>query len=320
MFYFLLKSYNGPTQANYQHSCIVFAEGLIKINIPFKSNIDYFPNESEIFLFQKDVIKKETIYIVTAHPEDFTEDIIRLKAEGKTIVIFDSKDEWIRPQSTNLLYLAHRYFMTSSNITTKIIKPLCFAISNRMIEIVTAQKKRPWSARSEEIFWAHRVTNHRLRNIIKDFYDKKAIGYHTHLDNFTAPDTSIHYWNHTGRRHNPEYFAELQKYKYMDAHGGYDTKDGRIVQWDSWKVWEGFLSGMLVITADLDFYKIKLPYDLQPYVHYIPIRYTNIEESYAKFESIPDKKREEIALNGHRYVLENFCPEAISKFIMKELE
>ena len=319
MFYFLLKPYIGPKQANYQHACIVFAEGLTQLKKNFEANIDYFPDTSGKFLFSKGTITKETQYIVTAHPEDFKDDIVRLTTENKHIIIFDSKDEWVRPQSINFLKYAYRYFMTSSLITSNRIKPLCFAISNRMIETIAEQPKIPWAKRSEEIFWAHRVTNHYLRNIVKGFYDTKHILYHTHLDNFVAPDDSIHYWNHTGRRHTPGYFAELQKYKYMDAHGGYDTHNGGIVQWDSWKVWEGFLSGMLVITADLDFYNIKLPYPLKPYVHYIPVRYSHIQDSYSKLDLIPDKKKEEIALNGQKYVLENYCPKSMAKFILNEM-
>jgi len=313
-------------QANYQHSCIVFAEGLQQLKKPFASNIDYYPDPSGTYLFNQKPLEALTtvIYIVTAHPEDFKDEIIRLNDTRKyDVIMLDSKDEWVRPQSTALLHLAHRYFMTSSKVITDRIKPLCFAASNRMISIIQKQPQLSWLDRSEQIFWAHRVDNHRLRNIVKCFYDKSQTPYHTHLDKFMQPDEedteALHYWNHTGRRHNPAYFAELQKYKYMDAHGGYDTREGAIVQWDSWKVWEGLLAGMLVITADLDFYNIKLPFKLQPYVHYIPVNYNHIPDAYTALNRLPDSKKEMIAKAGQKAALDYFCPKSMAKYILDNL-
>jgi hypothetical protein len=325
MFYFLLKPYIKPTQANYQHACIVFAEGLLQHKKQFWSNIDYFPDQKGGFLFNNKPLEDLNMitYIVTAHPEDFKEKIIKLNETKKYyVIIFDSKDEWVRPQSTNLLYLANRYFMTTSKVITDRIKPLCFAISNRMIEVSKQQPQIKWSDRSEEIFWSHRVDNHRLRNIVMEFYDKSKTSYHKHLDNFEQPEgnEALHYWSQTGRRHNPSYFAELHKYKYMDAHGGYDTRDGNIVQWDSWKIWEGLLAGMLVITADLDFYNIKLPFKLQPYVHYIPVKYSHIPDAYATLKRLSDSKKAEIASEGQKFVLEHFCPKSMAKYILENLQ
>ena len=320
MFYFLLKPYKGPSQANYQHALVVFAEGLNELKIPFSANINYYPDRSGNYLFkQLENPDKDTIYIVTSHPEDYKTELAAFNDTRKyDIIIFDSKDEWVRPQSTNLLQYAHRYFMTTAKLVTDRIKPLCFAASNRMLDIISSQHKIPWSERSEKIFWAHRVDNHRLRNIVKDFYDKKQIAYHKHLDNFESPEdeAALHLWNHTGRRHNPKYFAELQKFKYMDAHGGYDNRDGGVIQWDSWKVWEGLLSGMLVITADLDYYNIKLPYKLIPFVHYIPIRYDHIPDGYANLNRLSDEKRETIACAGQKFAQENFNPKSMAKYIL----
>jgi hypothetical protein len=324
MFYFLLKPFIGPTQANYQHAPIVFAEGLQQHKIKFSANINYYPDPSGNFLFLKtDTPPPDTIYIVTAHPEDFKEEMAAFNDTRKyDIIIFDSKDEWVRPQSTSLLQYAHRYFMTSTKVVTDRIKPLCFAASNRMITIIQSQPKISWSDRQETIFWAHRVTNHQLRNIVKDVYDKQGISYTKYLDNFESPEDpeALHWWTQTGRRHQPQYFAELQKYKYMDAHGGYLNREGGIVQWDSWKVWEGLLSGMLVLTADLDFYNIKLPCKLIPYVHYIPVRYNHIPDAYANLARLTDEKKMQIALQGQQLALQNFNPKSMAKYILDQLK
>ena len=324
MFYFLLKPFIGPKQANYQHAPIVFAEGLQQHKIKFSANIDYYSDPSGKYLFNKtDTPLPGTIYIVTAHPEDFKEEMAAFNDTQKyDIIIFDSKDEWVRPQSTSLLQYAHRYFMTSTKVVTDRIKPLCFALSNRMIDIIQSQPKIPWLERQDTIFWAHRVDNHQLRNIVKDVYDKQGISYIKYLDNFESPEdpVALHWWTQTGRRHQPQYFAELQKYKYMDAHGGYTNREGGIVQWDSWKVWEGLLSGMLVITADLDFYNINLPCKLIPFVHYIPVRYNHIPDAYANLARLTDEKKMQIALQGQQFALQNFNPKSMAKYILDQLK
>jgi len=58
----------------------------------------------------------------------------------------------------------------------------------------------------------------------------------------------------------------------LDAHGGYFTQNG-IVQIDSWKLWEGFAAGCLVLAIDFKQYGITMPFDLIGYKHYISIRY-----------------------------------------------
>ena len=326
MFYFLLRPYKKPTEANYQHAAILFAEGLQDLNIQFKANIDYFPDPSGNFLFQQGTVDKTTQYIVTSHPEDF-KDLLQLLQQQHKIIIFDSKDEWIRSSSTVLSHLSYRYFMTTAKVITDKVKPLCFGATNRMTAAI-ALAAAAWSDRKEAIFWAHRVDNHHIRNYVKNYYTRINTPLHIHLDNFeltaeaeaaTAAATASHYWQHTGRRHSPGYFKALQEYKYMDAHGGYPTREGSINQWDSWKVWEGLLAGMLVITADLDYYKIKLPFPLVPYKHYIPIRYDHIEDGYNALNRLSDEKKAAIAKAGQEYALKNFTSKPMAKYIMDNL-
>ena len=322
MFYFLLRKHNGAKQANYQHAAIVFAEGLKQLNITYAANIDYFPDPEGNHLFTgSNTLPEGTKYVVTVHPEDFKTEILTCEQQNLRLIIFDSKDEWVRHESLAMMPLAYKYFMTTKTPqqNDERIKPLCFAACNRMIETIAKQSTVPWSDRIDKIFWAHRVDNHRIRNFVKSFYDKTKTPYHTHLDNFIEPKEESHYWTHTGRRHNPHYFAELQKYKYMDAHGGYQS-NSTIVQWDSWKVWEGFLSGMLVITADLDYYQISLPYKLIPYKHYIPVRYDKIQESYDKLSRLSETEKAEIAAAGQKYALENYCPRAMANYILESLQ
>jgi hypothetical protein len=313
MYHFLLSPYGGPTKANYQHACIVFAEGLKALNISFNANINYYPDVSGTFLFTKGS-ETDAIYIVTSAPEEF------ILPANKKLIIFDTKDEWVRPKSLQFLSIAHRYFMssTSENKITATLKPYAFALSNRMIENISFRHK-PWAARKKAIVWSHRVSNHSLRNLVKSFYAQAGFPIATFLDNFAVPDTAIHWWNHTGRRHSPAYFEYLSNYCYLDAHGGYPVTTTSIQQWDSWKVWEGFAAGVLVITADLDYYNIRLPYRLIPYVHYIPIRYDQLDASYERLFSLPDAEQECIARAGHTFVMNHYTPVNMANYVIEEL-
>lgn len=310
MFHFLLKPYEGPTKANYSHAAIVFAEGLKALGKPFTANIDYFPDPSGAYLFVKG--ECDATYIVTSNPEDFVTELDQ--NSEKKLIILDTKDELVRHTSTKFMPYAHKYFMSTLDWPMKVksLKPFAFAASNRMIEGI---QPTPWGSRSSSIAWAHRIEEHCLRDAVKGFYDtndKPKIDVFN--DDFAAQES--HWWKHTGRRHSPAYFEFIAKHKYLDANGGYQRDSTTIVQWDSWKVWEGFLAGCLVITADLDYYGITLPERLVPFVHYIPIRYDRLEESYAAMFKLTDKQHKAIAAAGREFALAHYAPIPMANYIL----
>jgi len=320
MFYFLLDPYVAPNKANYQHACIVLAEGMKQLNMPYSANIDYYPDISGAYLFNKTEHPTYT-YIITSSPENHAATIIQEAQNGRRLIIIDTKDEWVRPKSAQYLQFCYRYFMSTCKITTNQIRPYCFAASNRMLE-ATSAPSLPWLSRNPDIVWAHRVDNHSISNTVKEYYSRKKYPLATFLDNFTTPtepNVDTHHWNHTGRRHSPAYFEYLRQHRYLDAHGGYLKTKTEIIQWDSWKVWEGLLSGMLVITADLDYYNIKLPHRLIPYKHYIPVRYDQIQASYEALFRLPDIEQQVIANEGRKFVLEHYTPQAMAAYFSSQL-
>jgi hypothetical protein len=144
--------------------------------------------------------------------------------------------------------------------------------------------------------------------------------YTTYIDNFKVPEGSdLHFWNHTGRRHSAQYFEFIGQHTILDAHGGYANGPSEIVQWDSWKVWEGFLSGCLVVTADLDHYDIQLPFPIVPFKHYIPVRYDQLDASYEKLWKLSDVEQERIAATGRAYILQHYTPESLAAYMLKRL-
>jgi len=320
MFYFLLNSYNSPNKANYQHSCILLAEGLKKMGYTIGGNIDYFPDQAGNYTICKAALTNQT-YIITSSPEDFADDIKQiLQTPKRRLIIIDTKDEWVRSKSTQFLTVAHRYFMSTATIVNNTIRPWVFGITQRLIDSASPSNKS-WSEREAGIVWAHRVGNHQLRNIVNVYYKERQIHVVKYLDEYKTPDGSdLHNWNHSGRRHSKEYFEFIGKHRYIDAHGGYSINRDQIVQWDSWKIWEGFLAGCLVITADLDYYKIKLPFPLIPFEHYIPIRYDQLGISYDKLFSMSDIDQAKVASAGRKYILEHYTPENLTKYMLNNVD
>ena len=81
-FYFILEELNekDPYNVNEQHACVVFAEGLKKINIPYGGNRNF---QNPVLIPEVDVttIPKDAI-IVTREPFNYTELLNHLHKKG----------------------------------------------------------------------------------------------------------------------------------------------------------------------------------------------------------------------------------------------
>jgi len=324
MFYFLLKSYEAPDHANYQQTSIIFGTGLNRLGIPFTASCDYYPDLSGNFLFKKSVPSADTIYVVTDRPEEFRLELIDFFRKGIKIIIFDSKDEWIRNKSTEFISICHTYFMTTCTAMKKKVHPLTFTISESLFNSSIPFVNTEWKLRISSIVVAHRVTNHSVCNYVLAHYKNENIPIAHYDDKFTAPTdiTELHVWQHTGRRFSINYLNFLKAHKFIDAHGGYftDSTLKTIVQWDSWKFWEGFICGCVVISADLDYYNITLPFKLIAYKHYIPIRYDDITNSYKKLFKLSDDKLASIAEAGQAFVLKNYSANKVTEYMLNIIQ
>jgi hypothetical protein len=321
MFYFLLQPYIAPDKSNYQQASVLFGSGLKEIGKEFFASCNYFPDTSGNYLFNYAPINNNIEYVVTDKPECFRGELIDLYQKGKKIIIFDTKDEWMRNRSMDFLNISYKYFMTTCCIEDIKIRPFIFTINNCVFN--EYKSASDWKARKNTIFCAHRVVNHTVRKHVLDYYMKSNINTLQYNDNFSIPNdpTELHWWSLTGRRYSRFYFNTLKEHRFIDAHGGYFKNSSltSIVQWDSWKFWEGFICGCVVISADLDYYGIKLPFPLTPYKHYIPIRYDSIHESYEKMFSMTEDELQQIALDGQKYVLEQYTHKNITKYILEKL-
>ena len=334
MFYFLLQPLNDENvcEVNDQHPCVVFAQGLKKLDLSYCGNIrflKYYDRDEYLIPAIQDIsyslCPSETI-IVTNTPTAFHDELHDYSKKGYKIVVFDTRDEWNRHELNEYIPISHLYFKSSFHPETDSspnIRPFAFALSNRIIQATHMDHSHSWNLRKNVILEAHRVTNHTIRNLVKSYYVERdcpvSVDFYNDQNKEPEKDTEEHFhWCQTGRRHSMQYYNLLKSVQMLDAHGGYLTPY-KIVQIDSWKLWEGFAAGCLVIALDFKHYGIKLPFDLIGFAHYIPIRYDRMDECYQRLSRLTTEQKQKIAENGRKYVLQHYCPESMAKFVVDNM-
>jgi triacylglycerol esterase/lipase EstA (alpha/beta hydrolase family) len=91
-----------------------------------------------------------------------------------------------------------------------------------------------------------------------------------------------------------------------------DRRPPRLIQWDSWRFWEGLAAGCLVFNFDLPLYGVELPVMPENFVHYVGVRTDNIPEVLARLEADPGLP-ERIAARGRTWALEHYSPVALAR-------
>jgi hypothetical protein len=322
-FHFLLEELNdqNPKAVNDQHTLVVFAQGLKGLGIPFSGNRDFLPfYDSSECLIQKGPLQTDAV-LVCAAPHIF---VSELQTLSNKLIIFNTRDHWNAHEFDKFIPRCLAYFCSSYHLsnTNPIIRPFAFALSQRIVDANADVNLDQWPMRELTILEAHRVTNHQVRNFVKQFYQSGQcpVPVTFYNDQFSEPSEPQErfLWAQSGRRHSMAYYKKLKSVQMLDAHGGYMAPT-KLVQLDSWKLWEGFAAGCLVIAPDFKYYGIKLPYELIGLKHYFPIRYDRMQESYALLAKLTTEQKQRIAVQGRAYVLENYGPEGMAKYVMGQL-
>lgn len=81
------------------------------------------------------------------------------------------------------------------------------------------------------------------------------------------------------------------------------SKTQVIIQWDSWRLWESWSLGAAVLNFDFEKYGCVFPVMPKPFIHYIPLDFTNGVKTQ-------DVDIEEIANTGRLWALTHYSPEA----------
>jgi hypothetical protein len=150
-----------------------------------------------------------------------------------------------------------------------------------------------------------------------------------------SPEDPYHllFWNQTGRRHYPDYYRRLRQSVACACFSGFflppalpwfpsypraerfwthlgkklNLESKRVVQWDSWRLWEALAAGCVAIHLDFDKYGMLLPVTPRNWTHYAGIDLGNIEEFIDRIKADPESLRE-ISRQGRQWALEYFSP------------
>jgi hypothetical protein len=98
----------------------------------------------------------------------------------------------------------------------------------------------------------------------------------------------------------------------------FDPRPPRLIQWDSWRFWEGLAAGCLVFNLDLPHYGVQLPVMPENFVHYIGVRPDSAGEAFARLDREPGLAAR-IAAQGRAWALEHYTPAALARRFLCEL-
>ncbi|MEI6329457.1 MAG: glycosyltransferase family 1 protein [Pseudanabaena sp.] len=149
-------------------------------------------------------------------------------------------------------------------------------------------------------------------------------------------------WAQASGRHNPGYYELLLSTTVCSSFGGYfispfphrpwtilgrtlrktitklGWKTQRLVQWDSWRLWEAWAAGSVPIHLDFDKYGFILPIMPENWKHYIGIDLDDIDGSVNRISQNLDRLPE-ISAVGRAWALENYSPVAIAKRFLRTI-
>jgi hypothetical protein len=86
-----------------------------------------------------------------------------------------------------------------------------------------------------------------------------------------------------------------------------------IYQWDSWRLWETFATGSLVVNVDFEKYGLELPVMPTNFKHYVGIDLLNPQEGIERINSLSINEIQNIANDGATWAHEHYSPKAVAQ-------
>ncbi len=351
--YFYCAPYLKPEAAAYQHLAICIAEGLTALGVSVYGNIDYWP-VGDTFLIKHDVSVASSdcaaIVVSDGYIEAGSPIPQAISAAHRTY-----RTAYLDSQDGSQLFsygaefrafdaVLRTHFGSDASNAANFV-PWAFGLSDRMIAM-TQPRGEVERARSLLVNFRHSRLPHSVRKyverrVIPKF--AKVVPIDASVEplarNTSGEDHS--WWEHTGRRHNPNYYARLRGALACATFGGYfvtpwpaatattpsrilkrvlgrvPIATHRVVQWDSWRFWESLAAGTVTLQADLDRYRCRLPEMPVAGIEYVGVDYSNPGKALEMFRD--DGLLATIAQNGRAWSLEHYAPVPTAKRFLRVL-
>lgn len=153
-----------------------------------------------------------------------------------------------------------------------------------------------------------------------------------------SPVDPYHYlkWVQTGKRHYPDYYQRLQNSMACACFGGWfvpfflknpggkfsticlsvsrriNLKSHKVLQWDSWRLWESWGAGCVTFHLDFEKYGFMLPVMPENWKHYIGVDLDNVQDTIDRIKDEPEILAK-IAKEGRKWSFEYYSPKPVAK-------
>lgn len=348
--YFYCHPFESAERAAYQHGLIALAEGLRELGVAFSASVEYWsePDRGGGPLFRRDpgVLAEDCDVVVIADnwfsyggrmPSVFT----KRNRRPRTVFI-DRADRrrsrtWARESRVfDRILVAHscRFFSYPRNA-----RPWAFGLTQRIINAAHDWDALPWEDRRQEVF-----TNFRCGHPVRDFATRHVraaiegwmpvVG--EVIDEVPDRESDRAYWEQTGRRHVPAYYARLCRSAVCSCLGGHFAPPwppdqgwfarnrhkvlcrlGRrpvrlVYQWDSWRFWEAAVCACAPLHLDFDVYGFRLPVMPVNGEHYLGIDLRRPDE-FVKWMQLGPNIAHHVALGAREWALRHYAPKPVAE-------
>ena len=345
--YFYCVSVESAEKAAYQHQFIVLAEGLKSLGIPFFSNKNYWQisSQTDEYLFGHDpeITPEDCSIVILDHEwfefqDDFPENFFSSKRQYVTVYIDASDGIVTRSWEPEF---RHFDFIFKSHYNSKCLYPAnfypgTFGISNRILQ--ATEPSDSFHQRKRKLLVNFRI-GHTVRESIRQKLFpviQNVLPIDESVESLGTPPDNNHYlyWVQTGRRHHPNYYERLKNSAACASFGGYfipawpsdpvvitspigritnkianklEWVPKRIMQWDSWRLWESLAAGCVTFHVDFEKYGLYPPVMPENWRHYVGIDLNKIQEAVERIAAEP-QLLENISLQARRWAIEHYSP------------
>lgn len=341
----------------YPHLLIALAEGLKTLGLEVYTNRSYWrlAPDSEQYLFNHNPEISPNDCSIVVFGDVFNDNLTTpeelfnpnrkyttvLLEDGDGCVTFSFKPEY---RKADFVFKAH--FNSKLKFPSNVY-PWAFGLSERIIEATSNTKNFQDKTNTLLVNYRHKQFAHSVRKTVdKELLDKmeKFIFLDRFIDN-TPPTNAYDYWQwyRTGGRHSSSYYQRLKDSAACAAFGGFfvpafpknqasiitrvfkavyskfGLKSNRIIQWDSWRLWESLASGCATFHVDFEKYGCQLPVMPENWRHYIGIDLDNIDKSISRIRDEPEIL-EKVSIQGKLWALKHYSPVATAKRFLKSVD
>jgi hypothetical protein len=344
---------------HYFHEIIVLAEGFKELGFKLSGNVNYWQDyKSKEYLINKseeddyEIAIYDYRYVKSFEHLLFRNGYPNFNLDSINILV--DRNDWISPiWNKNTNYKIFNLILGCHTIKDfkypKNYIPWVMGLSNRMIKAIDDTSSE---ILHKEIGHNFRVW-HNLRKLFINEIESTENNFPVNQRLSINPKKNNNlenyfYYKKTTRRHSLEYYKIINSSLMFLGFGGYIETSPKIYQpyslidkirrkpnnlmanynrlkysfvfqWDSFRMWELFYSNTCPIFLNFEKFNFLLPHMPKENEHYLAIDDYSWSSFEKKLNNISESEIIQIGANGKKWVMENYSPKMISKYLLNLL-